>query len=157
MDIDPKDFEEIKIKGEIFYKTLSGVYCPFFNEKLYFNSQGLQHLKFKQRGVVRMEQDQYMRFKLLHLAPEILRVSHTVQGKFQTQKFEQVRIHSRTDTVLRFVVYYEFIALVKRDRVKIIVKQIGTGEKFFWSIIPFWRMDKKTNSRVFHEGFPEED
>jgi len=46
---------------------------------------------------------------------------------------------------------------VKRDRVKIIVKQIDSGEKFFWSIIPFWGMNDETKSRIFHEGEPEED
>jgi hypothetical protein len=43
-----KDFEEIRIKGEDFYKTLNEVYCPYFKEKISFNTQGLEHLKFKQ-------------------------------------------------------------------------------------------------------------
>ena len=53
--------------------------------------------------------------------------------------------------------YARIGALVKRDRVKIIVKQIDSGEKFFWSIIPFWGMNDETKSRIFHEGEPEED
>ena len=55
------------------------------------------------------------------------------------------------------VTYYEFIALIKRDRVKIIVKQIENGEFFFWSIIPYWGMHEGTRTRLFHEGIPEED
>lgn len=53
------------------------------------------------------------------------------------KKFEHVRMHSRTQSVLKLVTYYEFIALIKRDRVKVIVKQIENGQRFFWSIIPF--------------------
>jgi len=34
-----------------------------------------------------------MRFKLLYLAPEILKISHTVQGVLETKKFERVRMH----------------------------------------------------------------
>ena len=152
-----ENFEEIRIKSEEFYKTIGEVYCPYFKEKIAFNSQGLQHLKFKQREVARLDQDQYMRFKLLHLAPRILKESHTLQGKFQTNKFERIRMHNRTDTILKLVNYFEFIALINRDRVKIIVKQIDNGKKFFWSIIPFWGMNEETKTRIFHEGIPEED
>lgn len=157
MDSAKENFETIKEKGESFYKTIGAVYCPYFKEKIIFNTTGLSHLKFKSREKARLEEDQYMRFKLLRLAPEILRASHTLQGVAEMKKFERIRMHSRTDTVLKLVTYYEFIALIKRDRVKIIVKQIEDGEKFFWSIIAFWGMNPETKSRIFHEGIPEED
>ncbi len=98
-----------------------------------------------------------MRLKLLYLAPEVLRLSRTLQGVLETKKFERIKIHGRTDTILKPVNYYEFIALIKRNRVKIIVKQIDGGEKFFWSIIPFWGMNKETRTRILHAGVPEED
>lgn len=59
--------------------------------------------------------------------------------------------------MLKHVTYYEFIAVIKRNRVKIIVKQIENGKKIFWSIIPFWGMNKDTATRMLHEGNPEED
>lgn len=152
-----EDFEAIRQKAEILYKTYNYTYCPFFKERIAFNALGLEHIKFKRRDKARVEQDQYMRFKLLHLVPDILSTSHTLQGKLEMKKFEQVRMHNRTESVLKFVTYYEFIALIKRDRLKIIVKQIENGQKFFWSIIPFWGMNTNTKSRLFHEGIPEED
>ena len=39
----------------------------------------------------------------------------------------------------------------------IVVKQIENMQKYFFSIIPFWRMNKETNSRIIHDGNPEED
>lgn len=105
----------------------------------------------------RLEQDQYMRFKLLYLVPEILKLSHTLQGIFEIKKFERIRMHSRTETVLKLVKYYEFIAVIKRNRVKVVVKQIEDGHKFFWSIVPFWGMNRETMSRMLHDGMPEED
>jgi hypothetical protein len=152
-----QQFKEIKEKGEEFYKAIGEVPCPFLKEKVYFGAQGLEHLKFKRREKTRLEKDQYMRFKLLHLAPEILKASHTLQGILETKKFERVRIHNRTDTILKPVTYYEFIAVVKRNRVRIIVKQIGNGQKFFWSIVPFWGMNEETMTRILHDGMPEED
>lgn len=156
-EVSNDDFEEVKIKGEAFYKNLSSVYCPYFKEKVQFNTQGLEHLKFKRREKARTEQDQFMRLKLIHLAPEVLKTSHTLQGILHTKKFERVRIHSRTDLLLRSVDYYEFIAVINRDRVKVIVKQIDGGEKMFWSLIPFWGMNDRTRTRLLHEGVPEED
>ncbi|MBI5420984.1 MAG: hypothetical protein HZA35_01585 [Parcubacteria group bacterium] len=98
-----------------------------------------------------------MRFRLLHLAPEILKSSHTLQGILETKKFERTRVHGRTDTLLKGVIYYEFIAVLKRNRVRIIIKQVEGGQKFFWSIVPFWGMNTKTMIRVLHDGIPEED
>ena len=157
MTLDLENFEEVRTKGEEFYKTIGEVHCPYFKEKISFGAQGLEHLKFKRRDKARLEQDQYMRLKLLHLAPEILKSSHTLQGILETKKFERVRIHSRTDTILKSVSYYEFIAVLKRNRVRIVIKQIDNGQKFFWSIIPFWGMNIETNGRILHDGIPEED
>jgi len=152
-----QQFKEVKEKGEELYKALDEVYCPYFKEKISFGAQGLEHLKFKRREKARLEKDQYMRFKLLHLAPEILKSSHTLQGIFETKKFERIRVHSRTDTIAKPVSYYEFIAVLKRNRVRIIVKQIDGGQKFFWSIVPFWGMNVETMDRILHDGTPEED
>jgi hypothetical protein len=98
-----------------------------------------------------------MRFKLIHLAPEVVKLSHTLQGILETKRFEKIKMHSRMDTILKPVNYYEFMALIKRNRVKVIIKQIDGGQRFFWSIIPFWGMNQETMSRIFHSGTPEED
>jgi hypothetical protein len=55
------------------------------------------------------------------------------------------------------VTYYEFIAVLKRNRVRIIVKQVENGQKYFWSIVPFWGMNEETMTRILHNGMPEED
>ncbi len=152
-----ENFEEIRIKGEVFYKNLKDIYCPYFKDSISFSSQGLEHLKFKQRGKARLEQDQYMRFKLLHLAPMIIQISNSLQGIWETKRFEYIKTNSKWQNVMKKVIYYEFIAVIKRNRVKIIVKQVENGKKVFWSIIPFWKMDKETMTRMLHEGNPEED
>ncbi len=152
-----QEFKNIKEKGEELYKSLGEIYCPYFKEKITFNAQGIQHLKYKQRDKARHEKDQYMRFKLMHLAPEVLKISSSVQGILETKKFEYIKFHKRLDRVLKVVTYYEFIAVIKRNRVKVIVKQTEGGKKVFWSIIPFWGMDTNTMTRLLHDGNPEED
>jgi len=157
MSLDLENFEEVRIKGEKFYKSIGEVYCPYFKEKISFSAQGLEHLKFKQREITRLRQDQHMRFKLINLAPEIIKISSTVQGIWETKKFEHIKTNNKWKYILKNVTYYEFMAVVKRNRVKIIVKQIENGKKVFWSIIPFWGMNKETMTRILYEGNPEED
>ena len=75
-----EEFEKVKSNGESFYKSIGEIYCPYFKEKIAFNAQGLEHLKYKYRG-----------------------------------------------------------------------------KKIFWSIIPFWGMNRETMTRIFHDGNAEED
>lgn len=117
-----EQFKDAKENGEKLYKSLDEVYCPYLKEKISFNARGLEHLKFIRREKARLEQDQYMRFKLIKIAPLVLKNSHTIQGILETKKLERIRVNSRTDTMLKPVIYYEFIAVIKRNRVKVIVK-----------------------------------
>ena len=157
MSLDLENFDEVRIKGEEIYSNLKEIYCPYFKDKIYFNSEGIEHLKFKRQRQARPRQDQYMRLKLIHLAPIILGKTSTLQGIWETKNFEKVRSHNRTDNILKEVIYYEFIAVIENIRVKIIIKQIDVSRKIFWSIIPYWRIDKNTNKRNLHSGFPEVD
>ncbi len=151
------DFEDVCAKAEAFYNSVNEVYCSYFDEKIAFNAAGFKHLRFKSDKVARSHSEQYARLKLLKLAPKVLSLSRTVQGIWQTKSFERIRMHSRTDIILKPVLYYEFIAVLENVRVKVIVKQIDGGQKFFWSIIPYWKIDSIHSRRVLHSGDPEGD
>jgi len=59
---------------------------------------------------------------------------------------------------MRSVTYYEFVAVINDYRVRVIMKEVEGGSgKYFWSIIPFWKMDKITGRRLLHSGKPETD
>ena len=154
---DEVDFEETKAKAEAFYTAIGSVHCPYFGEKIAFNVKGIKHLKFKSDEVARPREDQYSRLKLVHLAPEVLTLSRTVQGIWHTKRFEVQKTHSRWEKILKEVSYYEFIAVLDTVRVKVIVKEITGGEKHFWSVIPFWGINKEIRKRVLHSGDPEND
>ncbi len=154
---DKQDFEKVRTDAETFYASISEIRCPYFGEKISFNAEGLKHLKFKSDKVARSHSEQYARLKLLTLAPQILSLSRTVQGIWHTKHFERIRMHSRTDTILKTVSFYEFIAVLENTRVKVIVKQVDGGRKFFWSIIPYWKIDSTNSRRILHGGDPEQD
>ncbi len=119
---DIENFDEVVKKAEVLYESFSPIHCPYFNSAVHFSAAGLEHLKFKRRDKARSRHDQYMRLKLLALVPEVLRLSRTLQGIWETKQFERVRIHGRTDTILKAVTFYEFIAILQTKRIKVIVK-----------------------------------
>lgn len=154
---DEEDFQRVRDEAEAFYGTIVEVYCPYLKEKIAFNVKGLKHLKFISDRQARPRKDQYSRLKLVRLAPEILKQSHTLQGVWEIKRFESQKTNSRWEYVAKEVTYYEFIAVVDTVRAKVIVKQVLGGEKHFWSVIPFWGIDKTTSRRVLHSGNPEDD
>lgn len=157
MEISEEKFFQIKEKAETYYGTIGSVYCPYLKESVAFNVKGLEHLKFKGRDKARVQQDQYTRFRLLELAPKILSMSYTLQGYSETHESLSVKTNGRRKSVIKKVVFYEFIAVIKNHRVRIIVREPEGERKYFWSIIPFWKMDPVSGKRLMHNGNPTGD
>lgn len=151
------DFEKVRTDAESFYGTMGNVRCPYFGEDIVFNAKGLRHLKFKADQQARPHKDQYSRLKLIRYAPEVLKRSGTVQGIWSVRRFEEQKTNHRWERVMKDVLYYEFIAVLHSVRIKVIVKEVVGGERHFWSVIPFWRIDKNTSRRILHSGDPESD
>jgi hypothetical protein len=152
---DEQDFQSVKSEAEVFYKSLGPIHCPYFNEGVIFNSKGWRHLGFRDENHIRPQADQYARLKLLKSVPEVIKSSHTIQGIWQTKVFEPLKTditNSIWSKVLKNSCFYEFIAVLNLIRLKVIVKQIETGEKYFWSVIPYWGIDKHNGMRILHSG-----
>lgn len=152
-----EEFEKVKSNAERFYESLGLIYCPYFTEKISFNAKGLRHLKFKSDQQARAQKDQYPRLKLLHLAPQVLNKSHTLQGIWETKQFERNKENSQWKYTMKEVVFYEFIAVLENVRLKVIIKEVVGGEKYFWSIIPHWSIDKAGSKRILYSGNPNID
>lgn len=142
-------------KFENRYKNIGSIYCPYLKKIVFFNSKGLEHIKFKSRGKARNKEDQHIRFKYLLLAPKVISLSHTLQGYRERNEMESIKRKKWTHE-MKFVEYFEFIAIIDQIRLRIIVKQIAGGKPHFWSIIPFWKTDER-GSRIFYAGNPKED
>jgi hypothetical protein len=154
---DEADFVATKEKAESLYATIGDIRCPYFGGTVAFNAKGIRHLKFKSDQQARAREDQYFRLKLLYFAPEVLKLSRTVQGIWHTKRFETQKTHNRWERILKHVSYYEFIAVLENVRLKVIVKEVEGGEKHFWSVIPFWQIDKVNSKRILHSGNPDFD
>jgi hypothetical protein len=154
----PVDFHETKSKGESFYSTLSEVWCPYLQVMVMFNAKGKEHLNFKGKYHARPRADQYMRWRLIKLAPKTIEASRTVQGFSERKVFELNRSNQRNERTMVEATYYEFVMVhEERIRVRVVVKKVGTAPPYFWSIIPFWKQHPATGKRQMAYGNPEED
>lgn len=148
-------FKKIKKQAEKDYEKIGLINCPYFKKNIAFNAKGLEHIKFKGRNRARNTQDQYIRLKCLPLAKKIVEKSHTLQG-FQ-ERNEMIRVKRKNwSQEMKLVNYYEFVAVIDDVRVRVIIKKEDGGELYFWSIIPFWKMDIN-GKRLIHSGNSKED
>ncbi len=156
MDLAMKKFEEVKSQAEDFYKKIGAIFCPYLKKSVSFSAKGLDHIKMKEWNRTRLVADQYMRLKLLRLAPLVLQSSHTLQEIKEEKNFERQKINSRWDKRLVSVKYYGFVAIINEARIKIIVKEIEGAQPHFWSIVPFWKQSRNPISgeikKIFCEG-----
>lgn len=155
MNFTDQQFTEVRISAEETFKSIGEVFCPVLGHRVSFNSLGLNHLKMKRWNHARDRADQYTRLKLLRLAPGVLKMSHTIQGKLESKRFERIKVNSRWEQKMVHVSYYEFIAITHGCRLRVVVKQIDSGPIYFWSLVPYWKQGKQ-GKRMF-EGNPEED
>jgi hypothetical protein len=161
ISIPDEKFVRAKDEAELYYDSLDKVFCPYFKEDIFFNTKGLQHVKFKEWQKERTVVEQYYRLRLLPLVPKVLGKSNTLQGFKEDKVFARQKKHGNWEKTLVSIKYYEFISVIKDStRIKVIVKQEGENEKYFWSIIPFWKSKSMLDGRAkkqLHSGYPETD
>jgi len=63
----------------------------------------------------------------------------------------RIKSNKRWAHKMKLVTYYEFIAVIKDVRVRVIVRREDGGEPHFW------RMDIIFEKRLLHNGNPSED
>lgn len=155
-----KSITEIREKARSEYKAITPVHCPYFKEAVVFNSEGFNHIRYKAGRRERHLKAQEIRYKLLHLAPRVIGKSHTLQEHETVNQFIESKKNKRKEKALKEVHFYGFIAIINKQKVKVIVRQAGEGHKHFWSIIPNWKTRKSkegTKKRLNHSGNMQTD
>ncbi len=127
------------INFEKFYKSIGKVFCPYFNEYVFFTELGYEHLRFKNKNTARTMRDRQMRTSLIPTAIKIISLSSTLQGKSSRNRFEERFVNNRKEVALRYVQYFEFMAVINDKKTKVVVKQIENQELIFLSIIPLYK------------------
>jgi hypothetical protein len=158
MEIDEKKIKELKQRIKQEYDKIGKIKCPYLNDYVYFNNEGFKHLLFKTWNRARSRLEQYTRLRLFPLVPDIIAKAYTLQEYDERKIFVRQKINSRWENRLKLVRYYVFVAITKKVRLKIIIKEIEGGEKFFYSLYPSWKIKKDdSKKKIFYSGNLEED
>jgi hypothetical protein len=161
MEIADDKFQQRKAEAEAFYQSIDPVKCPYFNgDCVHFNSEGFEHIVFKEWNKTRSRVEQYTRFRLLPLAVSITKKSGTLQEYDERNLFVRRQSRGKWNKILKPVRYYVFTAIVKDLRVKVIVKEIEGGQKCFHSIYPSWNTQpdgQGGKKKKLYHGDPETD
>jgi len=163
MDLSNADFEKLKESVKKEYDAIGETHCPYFNETVKFSSDGFRHLLYKGSFQLkpRPRSEQCMRLRLFKLVLNLIRITKTVQEYHMDKQFVEIKQNKRREIVLKEVKYWGFIAIIDGRKIKVIVKQIGEGQKRFWSVIPNWstRKSRELQQKIHteHSGDLEND
>ena len=120
--------EEIK---KIFQKTKK-INCPAFpGETVRLNAKGVNHLIYKGARSKRDSNRIQTNLRVLPSAIKLLKLMPIAQEE---------SFHEGKDGKIRK--YCAFEGVVDERRIKVIIRQVGNGQKHFYGVIPFWRKDR---------------
>ena len=157
---DISNYEKLKENAQNFYSQIGSVFSPAFKEKVYFTSEGFNHIIFKSSRTEREKSSQILRFELLPLAIRLLRESTTYQEFEETLKEFEIKSYKKRIKKSRLVRYWGIIAIVSGTKIKVIIRKVGdNGTMHFWSIVPAWVTNKYRDARFYTtmKGNPGED
>ena len=157
---DISNYEKLRENSQKFYNEIDEVFSPAFNHKIQFNAEGFNHIIFKRARAEREKPSQIFRFKLLHLAVKLIKLSTTYQEFEETLKEIEVKSFKQKIKKTKLVQYWGIIAIIEGKKIKVILRRIGdNGAIHFWSIIPTWTTNKYRDAKFVStmKGDPEED
>ena len=156
MEINRESFIKIKEKAEKLYLEKKEIYCPYFQKKVILNSDGFHHLQFSSRRE-RNKNEQFLKFRLLQLALEIIGKSGTIQE--YRKILMPIGKKSKQDGFVKMkeVEFWGLVAIVgeRSKKIKAILRRVGDGNITFWSVMPYSKI-KNGEQKIFTEGIEED-
>lgn len=141
------NYKAIRQNAENFYKKIGKIHCPALGDVVYFNSEGFNHLLYKNKSV-RPQKEQAIKFKLVVIAKELVEKSHLYQEYDENLvKVVQKKFGKKTKGTL-LAKYWGFVGVIRGCRAKAIVRQVGNGNKHFWSVILCWGNNQYRNTKI---------
>ena len=137
-----------------FYNQREYIRCPALNnEMVHFTSEGFNHLIYKGDRSERDKDVQMMKFKMLPKATEIIGLSATHQEYDESTKNIKRKKYKKIVFEPATVRYWGLVAIIRDMRIKVIIRQIGNGQKHFWSVIPAWQKCHYRETKFISNAF----
>lgn len=132
------DYDQIRLDAAELYATFISVNCPALKGKVFFTSEGFNHLVYSSPKKMRDKRVQILRFDMLEKAKYILQTSTTFQE--YDEEIINKRVNRNGHWVPKNILVrcWGFIAIIQKFRVKVVVTQEGNGAIKFLSVVPAW-------------------
>jgi hypothetical protein len=140
-NFDINKFKTLKSYVEEEYRKIGSIDNPALKTKIFFNSNGLHHLKYKNNRLERDKIIQKNKFIFLNDAVAIIKKSSTIQ---EYRRIFYTLNKTKELKILEFFAFWAIISFTKKIRIKVIIRRVGgeNGTFHFWSIMPFWQLNK---------------
>jgi hypothetical protein len=139
-------YRTLRDRAKTLFDQNPHIRCPYFNADVALNADGLHHLRYSDRRE-RSKQEQILKFHLLPLALEVIRKAGTVQ---EYRRIWQPIGEKKGDGMRegKDVEYWGFVAIIgqRPDKIRVIVRRVGTGKHTLWSIM--------RGSKILRDGNP---
>lgn len=147
---DQENYEELKSKAELLYRSIGKVRCPALKAEITFNSDGFHHLRYDGSRAERNKKVQMFKFIFLEKAIDVLSKSTTIQ-EYRNSTCPVGKPNKNGFREIKTVEWFGFTAVTsfsKHIRIKVIVRRVGgsNGQYHFWSVMPFWALSN--NKRI---------
>jgi hypothetical protein len=123
-----KPLQLLKSKTRNLYNSFENpIWCTSLKSNVYFNAQGFHHLLYDGLGRKRSQKQQEKRLNFVQFIPSIIKNA-------SIESYRKVESH-RTGS--KEVKYWALRTYINKDaEIRIVIKQIGSGNRIFWSAIP---------------------
>ncbi len=150
-------FNEKKEKAWAIFNAQKDICNPYLKTQIVFNSDGFHHLQFSARHE-RNKKEQLLKFSLLPLAIHIIKNSGTLQEYRKTMGPIGKKSKRDGSRIMKLIEYWGFIAIVGENRIKIrtILRRIGDGNIIFWSVMPYSKLRRDEQQKLYTEGIEED-
>jgi len=117
-----QDWKEFLTKAKKDYYMILPINCPVFDELVYFNKHGWNHI-LRKFGAPRLKGERLRRINLLKLAPKIISTS--------------IQINTyRENTINGYSAYFWTLRqVINNIGIRVVIRQLQGGNKHFFSIM----------------------
>ena len=154
-----ENYSKILENTRSFYEKIGRVRCPALNnEYVHFNSEGFTHLLYKNK-TPRTRNEILTKLKLVTRARDIVAKTTTYQEYDEALEMLTLKKMKRKSTESCIVKYWGIVAIHKERRLKVVIRQIGNGQKNFYSVIPCWSTSQYRDIKMVSnfKGNPHDD
>ena len=140
-------YEKSKKLAKKIYSKIGRIPCPAFDSGLVaFTSNGFNHLIRKGR-IPRTKNEQKRRFILVQYMEDIIRNPCAEITFRQTEEKHAVNRHGQEIQIASTANFWTFHVNINKCEIKLVIKQIGQGQKQFQSIMSNLKKRRKKTKK----------